>query len=46
MGMAFHNAATAPQLIYTYTPIVVAGALVVGLLGWLILWGTKQMKKS
>jgi len=46
MGMAFHNAATAPQLIYTYTPIVVAGALVVGLLGWLILWGTKQMKKA
>jgi hypothetical protein len=46
MGMAFHNAASAPQLIYTYTPIVVAGALVAGLLGWIVQWGTRQMKKS
>ncbi len=46
MGMAFHNAASAPQLIYTYTPIVVAGALVTGLLGWIVLWGSRQMKKS
>lgn len=46
MGMAFHTAASASQLIYTYTPVVVAGALVVGLLGWIVLWGTKQMKKA
>jgi hypothetical protein len=46
MGMSFHTAATAPQLIYTYTPIVVAGALVMGLLGWIVLRGTQQMKKS
>ena len=46
MGMSFHTAATAPQLIYTYTPIIVAGALVVGLFGWIVLWGTKQMKKA
>ncbi len=46
MGMSFHTAATAPQLIYTYTPIIVAGALVAGLLGWIVLWGTRQMKKS
>jgi hypothetical protein len=46
MGMAFHTAATATQLLYTYTPIVAAGALVVGLFGWLVLWGSKQMKKA
>ena len=46
MGMAFHTAASASQLIYTYTPIVVAGALVVGLFGWIVLWGAKQMKKA
>lgn len=46
MGMSFHNAASAPQLIYTYTPIIVAGALVMGLLGWIVLRGTQQMKKS
>ena len=46
MGMSFHTAATAPQLIYTYTPIIGAGALVVGLLGWIVLWGTKQMQKA
>ena len=46
MGMSFHTAASAPQLIYTYTPIIVAGALVAGLLGWIVLWGAKQMQKS
>src|SRR5262249_26131998 len=46
MGMAFHSAATATQLLYTYTPVVGAAALVVGLFGWLVLLGSKQMKKA
>jgi hypothetical protein len=45
MGMAFHHAAFARQLFYAETPIVVAGALVVGLLGWIVLLGSRKMKK-
>jgi hypothetical protein len=43
MGDTFHAAATAPALIYTYTPFAVAGALVAGLLGWIVYWGARQM---
>lgn len=43
MGDTFHAAATAPSLIYTYTPFAVAGALVAGLLGWIVYWGARQM---
>lgn len=46
MGKAFHNAAFASQLFYAYTPIMVAGALVVGLLGWIVLLGSRKMKKK
>jgi len=45
MGDTFHMAATAPALIYTYTPFAVAGALVAGLLGWIVYWGARQMAK-
>jgi hypothetical protein len=45
MGDTFHNAAIAPSLIYTYTPFAVAGALVAGLLGWIVYWGARQMAK-
>jgi len=45
MGETFHNAAIAPALIYTYTPFAVAGALVAGLLGWIVYWGARQMSK-
>jgi hypothetical protein len=43
MGDTFHQAAIAPALIYTYTPFAVAGALVAGLLGWIVYWGARQM---
>ena len=45
MGDTFHSAASAPALIYTYTPFAVAGALVAGLLGWIVYWGAVQMSK-
>ncbi|MGQ0741336.1 MAG: hypothetical protein ACT4OG_03445 [Alphaproteobacteria bacterium] len=46
MGMSFHSAEIAPQFIYTYAPLAVSGAVVIGLLGAIVLWGSKQMKKA
>jgi hypothetical protein len=46
MSDTFHAAATAPALIYTYTPFAVAGALVAGLLGLIVYWGARQMANS
>ena len=46
MGMTFHRAAIAPELIYSYTPLAVSGALVAGFLGWIVLWGHRQMDKT
>lgn len=45
MGDAFHNAAVAPALIYTFTPFAVAGALVAGLLGWIVYWGACKVAR-
>ena len=45
MGDTFHNAAIAPALIYTYTPFAVAGALVAGLLGWIVYWGACKVSR-
>jgi hypothetical protein len=47
MGDAFHSAAVAyPSLIYTYTPFAVAGALIAGLLGWIVYWGACKVARA
>ncbi len=47
MGDAFHNAAIAyPSLIYTYTPFAIAGALIAGLLGWIVYWGACKVARA
>ena len=45
MGDTFHNAAIAPSLIYTFTPFAIAGALVAGLLGWIVYWGACKIAR-
>jgi hypothetical protein len=46
MGVAFHKAAIAPELLYSYTPLCVSGAVMAGLLAWIVHWGCRQMDRT